>query len=148
MQDSQVTITVTGSSAADSSGAVTTRAAGKLYTKNGKRYLLYELPDSDNPGLIIKHMIIFTPRNIEITKSAPGLRTRILYEPGACTETDYSTPYGNLTLVFSTKSITFNESDEDLTLEVRYDIFSGGELLSENVLTIFISSSFRKGLSS
>ena len=136
MQDSHVTIEVTGSARSDGTNAITTRTTGKLYTKGGKRYLLYELPDEDNRSVVVKHMIIFNNRNIEITKSAPGLKTRILYEPGASTETDYSTPYGNLTLVFSTKSITYDESDVRLLIEVNYDIFSGGELLSENRLVI------------
>ena len=136
MKDSNVTIKVTGSARTDGINAITTRTTGKLYTKGSKRYLLYELPDEDNRMVIVKHMIIFTNRNIEITKSAPGLKTRILYEPGASTETDYSTPYGNLTLVFSTKSITYDENDERLLIEVDYDIFSGGELLSENRLVI------------
>ena len=117
MQDSTVKITVTGSSA--EGGIVTTRAVGKLYTRSGKRYMLYDLPDENDPRLTVKHMIIFSSRHMEITKSAPGLRTRILYEPGASTETDYSTPYGNLTLTFSTKSIVLDESDDRLMLE-RY----------------------------
>ena len=69
MNDSNVTIKVTGSARTDGTNAITTRTTGKLYTKGSKRYLLYELPDEDNRMVVVKHMIIFTNRNIEITKS-------------------------------------------------------------------------------
>ena len=136
MKDSAVKITVTGRSGRESLDSVTTCASGRLYSKGGKRYLLYELPDESNPGTIVKHMMIFCSRHLEITKSAPGLKTRILYEPGASTETDYSTPYGSLTLVFSTKSMTVTENEKRLEIEIAYDIVSGGEPLSENLLLI------------
>ncbi len=136
MQKSDITVTVTGSGELSGDEKIITTAPGRFYVKNGKKYILYELPDENVPGQIVKHMLILRTASLEINKSAPGLKTRILYELGKRTETDYATPQGIISLSFETDSFAVEENDECLVVEISYRILMGDEVLSRNLLRI------------
>lgn len=136
MQKSDITVTVTGSGELSGDEKIITTAPGRFYVKNGKKYILYELPDENVPGQIVKHMLILRTASLEINKSAPGLKTRILYELGKRTETDYATPQGIISLSFETDSFAVEENDECLVVEISYRILMGDEVLSSNLLTV------------
>ena len=136
MQKSDITVTVTGSGELSGDEKIITTAPGRFYVKNGKKYILYELPDENVPGQIVKHMLILRTASLEINKSAPGLKTRILYELGKRTETDYATPQGIIALSFETDSFAVEENDECLVVEISYRILMGDEVLSRNLLTV------------
>jgi len=136
MQKSDITVTVTGRGELSGDEKIITAAPGRFYVKNGKKYILYELPDENVPGQIVKHMLILRTASLEINKSAPGLKTRILYELGKRTETDYATPQGIISLSFETDSFAVEENDECLVVEISYRILMGDEVLSRNLLRI------------
>lgn len=136
MNHSEVTITVTGSGELSADEEIKTVSDGRHYSKNGKRYFLYELPDGNETGRIIKHRLTLHGGSLEITKSAPGYATRILYRPGASTETDYATPHGNIVLTFKTGALSVTENEEKLLIELDYEILAAGETLSKNLLKI------------
>ena len=136
MQDSNVIVTVTGSGELSDGEKIVTTAPGRLYNKSGKKYIIYELPDENVPGQLVKHTLILRKTSLEIGKSAPGLKTRILYETGKRTETDYATPHGLITLSFYTESFAAEENDESLFIELTYAILMGDDVLSRNLLQI------------
>lgn len=136
MQKSDITVTVTGRGELSGDEKIITTAPGRFYVKNSKKYILYELPDENVPGQIVKHVLILRTASLEINKSAPGLKTRILYELGKRTETDYATPQGIISLSFETDSFAVEENDECLIIEISYRILMGDEVLSRNLLTV------------
>ena len=140
MTDNEVMITVTGSGELTAEGdSVVTRSRGRFFKKNGKIYLLYELPDENEKDLIIKHTVIIRETSMEVKKSGGGMETRIVYAPGVSHETKYATPFGDINLTFVTKSLEVDENDENLTVNVLYDIAMGEEVISKNRLAMEVS---------
>ena len=129
-------VTVTGRGELSDEAPVITRAPGKYYIKNDKHYVIYELPDEDRPGSIIKHMLIFRDHSLEMTKSSGEFRTRIMYDIGKCNLTEYNTPQGMLLLGFKTEAFSFEMTDNGLYAELRYTIMMGDEPLSKNILEV------------
>lgn len=136
MQDGNALITVVGSGELAGDESITTTATGKVYLKNGSRYILYETTDENEAGVTVKYLLKLTGNTLEMTKNLMGQKTKIVYTPGNVTESDYNSPFGTLNLSFDTTSFFITETDEKLELELKYKILMGEDVLSRNVLKI------------
>jgi uncharacterized beta-barrel protein YwiB (DUF1934 family) len=141
MQDGNIIITVSGSGELAGDEKITTRANGKLYTKNGSRYILYEIFEEDAKDVPIKHTLKLYNNTMEMTKSNPAVpdtKSKIIYRPGTRSETSYATPYGILKLTFDTQYLSVKETDNRLEVCLRYKILMNEDVLSRNQLEIFM----------
>ncbi len=66
-----------------------------------------------------------------ITISKRGAIVSDMYfEEGKNSEVAYQTPYGTIPMEIRCKNVSIKEDDRNLHIEVEYDLYSGGELVS------------------
>lgn len=63
----------------------------------------------------------------------------IIFSPKDSWESQYITPYGCLKMTFATESISIEERADEIAVMIKYEILSGEDVLSENVLEITAS---------
>jgi len=129
-----VVITVSGLQRAVSDDEpVEVISAGTYMRKEDTHYLSYE--EADEEGKITKNRIKITPDSIEMTKQG-SIATRMLFVTGQKQYACYETPFGELTLGMTTKSLGLREAEDGLTAELLYDLEVNGAHMSECELNI------------
>jgi len=108
-------------------------SAGTYLKKDDTHYLSYEEADED--GKITKNRIKITPSSIEMTKQG-GITTRMIFVKGQKHFACYETPFGELTLGMTTKSIKVTEENSQISAALRYDLEVNGTHMSECELDI------------
>ena len=108
-------------------------SAGTYLRKEDTHYLSYEEADED--GKITKNRIKITPESIEMTKQG-GITTQMLFVTGQKHFACYETPFGELTLGMTTKSIKVLEENGQISVALRYDLEVNGTHMSECELDI------------
>ena len=96
-----------------------TKASGKLYERNGKKFISYEEVSED--GETIKNLLKFDSSFLEITKK--GALTSVMhFEQGKEYITDYNTPFGMLTVRTYTKQFLYTEDKKEIQILTKYDM--------------------------
>lgn len=140
MNDGTAIIKVVGSGELTGDDKIATIAPGRIYTKNDSRYILYEIEDENENHLIVKYLLKLTGNSLEMTKTVMGQKTKIVYSPGQATETEYNSPFGSLLLTFRTTAFYITEKEDFLTMQLKYKICMGEDVLSKNELFIEIKN--------
>ena len=110
-----------------------TEDVGLFYEKDGLRFVIIE-NKSENRNARYK----FNHRFLEIVRNGE-YNSKLYFEAGKEYVSAYSTPYGQMILTFKTKSFSVEESDEQTTISVCYDLFHNEKLLSENKTVVAIA---------
>lgn len=108
-------------------------SAGTYMRKEDVHYLSYEEADED--GKITKNRIKITPDSLEMTKQG-GITTRMIFVKGQKQYACYETPFGDMTLGMTTKSLGVTEEEDGLLAELLYDLEVNGTHMSECELNI------------
>lgn len=108
-------------------------SAGTYLRKDDTHYLSYEEADED--GNITKNRIKITPASIEMSKQG-GITTQMIFINGQKHFACYETPFGELTLGMTTKSIKVTEENSQISAALRYDLEVNGAHMSECELDI------------
>jgi len=108
-------------------------SAGTYLRKADTHYLSYEEADED--GKITKNRIKITPDSVEMTKQG-GITTQMVFVTGQKQYAGYTTPFGDLTLGMTTKHIRVTEAEQQLAVELCYDLEVNGAHMSECELDI------------
>ena len=108
-------------------------SAGTYLRKDDTHYLSYEEADED--GNITKNRIKITPSSIEMTKQG-GITTQMIFVKGQQHYACYETPFGELTLGMTTKSIKVTEENSQISVALRYDLEINDTHMSECELDI------------
>ena len=108
-------------------------SAGTYLRKDDTHYLSYEEADED--GNITKNRIKITPTSIEMTKQG-SITTQMIFERGQKHFACYETPFGELTLGMTTKSVKVSEENGQLSAALCYDLEVNGTHMSECELDI------------
>ena len=96
-----------------------TKASGKLYERNGKKFISYEEVSED--GETIKNLLKFYSSFLEITKK--GALTSVMhFEQGKEYITDYNTPFGMLTVKTYTKQFSLLDEQHKIKILTKYDM--------------------------
>ena len=96
-----------------------TKASGKIYERNGKKFISYEEVSED--GETIKNLLKFDSSFLEITKK--GALTSVMhFEQGKEYITDYNTPFGMLTVRTYTKQFLYTEDKKEIQILAKYDM--------------------------
>lgn len=140
MNDGTAIVRVVGSGELSGDDKITTVATGRIYTKNNSRYILYETEDENENLLTVKYLLKLTGNSLEMTKTVMGQKTKIVYSPGQATETEYNSPFGSLQLTFRTTSFYITEKEDFLTMQLKYKICMGEDVLSKNELLIEVKN--------
>lgn len=136
MKDGTAKITVKGYGDLTDGEAVVTSASGKFYKKNGAVYLIYETADENESGAVIRHRLKLNGKTLEIARSFQNIKSKLIYIMDEKTENNYASPFGTLVLTFDTYAFSAVEGTDCLRIHLKYRIFAGEDLLSENKLDI------------
>lgn len=136
MKDGLAKITVIGNGELAGDEAIANSAFGKVYTKNGSRYLLYEITDENEAEITVKYLLKLTCNSLKMTKTVQNQKTKIVYKPGKKTEAEYNSPFGTLLLTFDTTTFYITENEDHLLLELKYNIYMDNDIVSRNQLKI------------
>lgn len=129
-----VVITVTGlQRQMEDDEPVEVISAGTYMRREDTHYLSYEEADED--GKITKNRIKITPDSLEMTKQG-GITTQMIFIKGQKQYACYETPFGELTLGMTTKSLGVTEEKDGLLAELLYDLEVNGAHMSECELNI------------
>ena len=108
-------------------------SAGTYLRKDDTHYLSYEEADED--GKLTKNRIKVTSSSVEMTKQG-GITTQMIFVEGQKHYACYDTPFGELTLGMTTKSVTVTEENNQISVALRYDLEINDTHMSECELDI------------
>lgn len=129
-----VVITVRGlQPEVDAEEPVEVISAGMYMRKEDTHYLSYEEADED--GKITKNRIKITDSSIEMTKQG-GIATQMMFRLGEKQYACYETPFGELTLGITTKSLSVREEEGVLFAGLVYGLEINGAYVSDCQLDI------------
>lgn len=112
---------------------------GKLYDKEGGRYLIYEESEfSGFPGC--KTSLKLTDGKIRMKRIGSGYGTELVFEKGKRFTSQYYTPYGQLDMEVLTTDVVNNLSEEGYgEISIDYHVNIGGMSEGRNQLKIVVS---------
>lgn len=108
-------------------------AFGDFDTIAGKYYLKYE--ELSEEGSITKTIIRISDHSIEVMKHGDA-ESKMIFCPGKLTETDYATPYGNLSMSLNTSLASYELTEEGICARIEYTLSLNGSFVSVNQLNI------------
>ncbi|HEY9575686.1 MAG TPA: DUF1934 domain-containing protein [Lachnospiraceae bacterium] len=112
--------------------------SGQYFLKNGKHYLLYEEVMEGFLGKV-KNRIVIWQDKVEIHKKGL-LNSRMIFEEKKHCKTEYTTPYGSMELGIETKKVNISFGEENLTVDLEYELVSGGQYMAECKICVEASS--------
>lgn len=112
-------------------------SAGDYYFRNGKHYVLYDELQTDSPeyASTVKCIIKMNNQQIEVIKKGPSA-AHMIFELGQTHMTLYSTPYGDLMMGITTKSLTLTESEDLIKVNLTYALDVNYQFASDCTLSI------------
>ena len=101
---------------------------GAYYLKNGKHYILYDELSEDNE--ITKNVLKIGPNSVELTRKGPQ-GSPMIFEEGKENLSYYDTPFGSLLMGVNTSNIDWMEEEEQMRLQVDYDLSVNSDHVSK-----------------
>ena len=101
---------------------------GAYYLKNGKHYILYDELSEDNE--VTKNVLKIGPNSVELTRKGPQ-GSRMIFEEGKENLSYYDTPFGSLLMGVNTSNIDWMEEEEQMRLQVDYDLSVNSDHVSK-----------------
>ncbi len=102
---------------------------GTYAKKNGKHYILYD-EVQDDIGEVIKNTIKVQDNCYEVIKGG-AVRTHLYFEEGKSYTSFYETPFGSLVLKVNTQAVSLEEKEEELNIQVAYELEVNYEKLAD-----------------
>ena len=109
-------------------------AQGKHYVKKDKHYILYDEIE-DESDLKTSNIIKFNNNMVEIIRKG-AMGGKLVFQENTRNQSLYSTPIGDMFIEILTENITVNESENDVDLKVKYQIYIDGNKISDNEIAI------------
>lgn len=103
---------------------------GAYYLKNGKHYILYDELSEDNE--VTKNVLKIGPNSVELTRTRKGPQgSHMIFEEGKENLSYYDTPFGSLLMGVNTSNIDWMEEEEQMRLQVDYDLSVNSDHVSK-----------------
>lgn len=134
--NAKITIVGTQYIKGDKNGAVTrTECEGFRAEREGKSFVFFDekTEDGENVSTTIK----FDKSSIEMIKKG-AYNTRMIFEKGVITKSDYVTPFGTLLMEIDTKMMSLSNKCGKLVIHICYDMSVNGTDPLQNDLSICI----------
>lgn len=114
---------------------------GKLYERNGAKYLIYDESEfSGFPGCKTTLKLTGDCLRMRRIGSSAGIGTELVFEKGKRFNSRYHTPYGNLELELLTNDVVNNLSEEGIgNIDIDYQVNLGGIAEGHNKLKIEVT---------
>ncbi|MCR4869196.1 MAG: DUF1934 domain-containing protein [Lachnospiraceae bacterium] len=104
--------------------------SGQFYQKEDACHLLYE---EDMEGKEIKNRVTIKGDTVSVKREG-AVSSKMVFSAGEQNGFSYHTPYGVFQFTSDTKVLTVQKTEKELVIDITYDLFSGGELVSVNEL--------------
>lgn len=111
---------------------------GTYYKKNDKHYIIY---DEIQPGetAITKNTIKVNKGYYEVIKHG-ATNTHLIFDEGKNHTFLYETPFGSLLMEVYTDSIIFEEKEDELKIQVEYELKVNGEKIADCTIQMNVES--------
>lgn len=119
--------------------------AGDYYKKNGKHYILYDEVMEGFEGST-RNVIKITDDYLDITKKGVS-NVHMVFEKNKKNVSYYYTPFGNILIGIDAKSVDINETEENIDVQVKYNLEVNYEHLADCSITMNIKSKEAKDFS-
>jgi len=107
-----------------------TKAAGQLSEREDVLYLLYEeegegKKTQESP---VKNLLKIEKKPLKVSLKKSGeVSWKTFFETGERSISAYRTPYGALTMEVETESVSFEQTEHKISLQLAYTLFIQGE---------------------
>lgn len=135
----EVLVSISGAHSIDGdTGDVEVITAGNYYYKNGRHYVVYDetVDGVDGP---IRNTIKIGQGTVDVIKSG-GARSHMVFEAEKKNISCYVTPFGQMMVGVNTNSISVDETENELLVNVDYTLDVNYEQMSRCRLTMDIQS--------
>ena len=131
-----VLLNITGIARSDTEDVSESLVRGQYYKKDDDYDLFYDGVDDETPQLITHHRIIVREgKRVEVQRTG-AIRTTMIIVPGELNQCNYSTPYGVLLLDFWGVSLSVEEREFGVRIEMEYEIRIDNLVVSHNTLIL------------
>ncbi|WP_350343580.1 DUF1934 domain-containing protein [Proteinivorax tanatarense] len=109
-------------------------AKGKLYTKSGTDYIVYDEPEGtglDGTTTTVK------VKEGKVTLIRSGMTNmKQIFFPGEKTESIYKTPYGNFLVEVDAQNVEVQKFDNEIKIYLEYNLRVAGESVGHQTLNL------------
>lgn len=121
---------------ADYIDEIVTNAIGKHSVVNGRHVVKYR--ELCKGGHVTENRLEIGNRSVSLQRSG-SLLSEMSFIEGKCTESDYINTFGELHVGIRTLSCHPVIDDDNIHVELNYDLFINRQFVSNNSLTLFIN---------
>lgn len=133
----EVLISIEGLQLGSEEEPIITKVTGTYHFTNGRHYIQYE--EKSEEEAITKNSIKITPAKVTLSKK--GITNSVMeFIMDEVTQAIYNTPYGNLIFHIKTSFMLLEESKDLIEMKMGYSLSSDASKLSDNRISIKISS--------
>lgn len=115
--------------------AILTKTTGTYCFENGFHKIHY--CELDTAGTATDNLLFLSETEMRLSKSG-WIVGRFLFVPGKKTMADYLTPFGKMDFGVETEFYRLDTKENELNVRLKYRLYTGSQLFSENTMTIQI----------
>lgn len=120
----------------DGEEAVTLTTAKGVYHHSERMRLLYFRESRPQEDEQVDHKLVIEEDGLRLERFYPGYHTQLGFYPGRRQESLYRTPFGEIPMEIETETASVQEDEQLLVIELRYRLYTQGQLLGEHEMKI------------
>lgn len=119
--------------AGDEPEMILTKATGTYHFENGVHKINY--CELDENGTATDNLLLLSGSEMQLSRSG-SVAGRFRFVSGDKTVANYLTPFGKIDFEVETESYHLDVKEDNLNVQLKYRLYTDGQLFSENTLTI------------
>lgn len=120
-------------------------APGEYYFKNGKHYIIYD-EFMEGFDSVTKNVLKLHGDLLEVTKRGTS-NVHMIFEKDKKNMTCYTTPYGSMMMGIDARSISIEESDDEIHAQIQYALDVNYEHLADCTISLSVQSKEQQNFS-
>lgn len=120
-------------------------APGEYYFKNGKHYIIYD-EFMEGFDSVTKNVLKLHGDSLEVTKRGSS-NVHMIFEKDKKNMTCYTTPFGSMMMGIDARSISIEESEDEIHAQIQYALDVNYEHLADCTISLSVQSKEQQGFS-
>ena len=120
-------------------------APGEYFFKNGKHYIIYD-EFMEGFDSVTKNVLKLQGDLLEVTKRGTS-NVHMIFEKDKKNMTCYTTPYGSMMMGIDARSISIEESDDEIHAQIQYALDVNYEHLADCTISLSVQSKEQQNFS-
>ena len=120
-------------------------APGEYYFKNGKHYIIYD-EFMEGFDSVTKNVLKLQGDLLEVTKRGTS-NVHMIFEKDKKNMTCYTTPYGSMMMGIDARSISIEESDDEIHAQIQYALEVNYDHLADCTISLSVQSKEQQNFS-